>query len=210
VAVSPDGRTLFASNYWQGAPNVFDLHNPMKTATKVDLETVLSADSNGNFEMQNYVQNLTFSPDGKYLAGKYMAKCLVWDVRNQRVVRSIEDDFDKGIVFSPDSRRVVTLGKSANLWDLASGEMLFRFSERNSRWLQWSADGHRVYHADGKEFKTFNGEPKPEPLDWPKPDRNWLHELTHLMPALYLWLVIAGAIFVLVRLVRRMLRRMRA
>ena len=80
------------------------------------------------------INDLTYSPDGRLLAGamrsyagSYFAKSevWVWDVatgRKQATLTRFEGHF-LSIAFSPDSRTLAGAGVEIQLWDVASGQL---------------------------------------------------------------------------------------
>jgi WD40 repeat protein len=129
LAISPDSRTL-AAGYW-GLVTLWDL------ATGERLGVLRG--------FSRYVVGLSFSADGKLLAGGTDAGELqIWDVANRARIASIDIDAGESSVpaFSPDSRRVavgfygsgavwlidVNSGKAVDRWkvsDLGCGSVAF-------------------------------------------------------------------------------------
>ena len=121
VAFSPDGNTLAAAFVTQVI--LWDTTSGEKIAT-------LSGESVGTTIGYNLgVGQLSFSPDGKYLATANMdGKPTIWDLDTYRKVMSLVAEMlpPKGIDYSPDGRFLTTGGDEGivRVWDAKQGTEL--------------------------------------------------------------------------------------
>ncbi len=124
-----------------------------------------------------YADNLTFSPDGKILAGISIDNIVFWDVHSGAELNTITNVHDHAdftcIAFGPDGK-VLASGaenKTIRLWDVNTGTLLHTFIEFDDRrytsiyatTLAFSSDGSTLASAsnDGTIllWETFLGQP---------------------------------------------------
>ncbi len=132
VAVSPDGRTLATG----GQDNVVRLWDVVTGKERHQLK--------GH---TNWVDSVTFSPDGISLASAGGDDLRLWDVATGREVRVVAEG-SACIAFSPDGRTLATgTGNTIRLWDVASGKLIRHLTGHGS-WLipalAFSPDGKRL------------------------------------------------------------------
>jgi WD40 repeat protein len=98
-----------------------------------------------------YVENVTFSPDGRYLAtGSWDKTAKVWDAANGEELASFavpasgRTDAPLSVVFSPDGRYLATGSDDNNvrLWDIAARREFIAISQpKEITAITFSADG---------------------------------------------------------------------
>jgi WD40 repeat protein len=143
VAFSPDG-TLLAAGQFMGITSLLDAASGAERAG-----LPLSSGS---------VVDLTFSPDGRLLAGaRDSAGACVWDVATQQIVRTQSNLVVHGIAFTPDGTELaIASDAQLSILNLANGATtIVRKSKR--RWAQVE------FMNDGSVRSTFEGEPS---CDW--------------------------------------------
>jgi predicted Zn finger-like uncharacterized protein len=145
-AVSPDGQTV-AAGVSQGRAelDLFDLATGQKRVELIDGQV------NAN---ELWVQGLTFSADGRWLAVANRDGMRVWDVAGQKVARRIlRNDVGGGLAFTPDGRSLICGGPNILFLDpLSGGEQRTIHLPRvrdplgtdSITWLALSADGQRM------------------------------------------------------------------
>lgn len=119
VAISPDGRILAAGGSY-GLLTLWDTAtgNTLRTLQKRDLP----------------INNLAFSPDGKYLYAGSTDGVRLWDISSGELKASAiyHTSFGKVFSFSPDGKRLATLvDDEIIIWDAASGKQLQTFAGHN-------------------------------------------------------------------------------
>src|SRR5262249_4768216 len=126
------------------------------------------------------ISGLTFSPDGRRLAGSsFDGRVTMWEIQTRREVLTIKDlnGIVTSVTFSRDGRRLVTAwGGLVKLWDATSGQevLTLRGHTEGCQCLAISRDGWRVASAsvdrtiriwdatalkenDGQELHTWHG-----------------------------------------------------
>ena len=107
---SPDGKTLAILDGGRGSqPILFDVSDPAHPAM---ITAVPAAGTN----------SVTFSPDGKTLAGVFVGGgWTLWDVadrRNPALLSYQPNGYPAPVVFSPDGHTLVTAGDPGIVWDI--------------------------------------------------------------------------------------------
>jgi RNA polymerase sigma factor (sigma-70 family) len=136
VAFSPDGKTLAATDYFSSTLRFWE------TATGKPLPRM------GQF---GHAINLTYSPDGKFLAG---AGYDLWDVETGKEIRRRErlEYPDGAVVFSPDGKTLACpIHHAICLWDVPTGKLF-----PPSRECRWEV-GSIAFAPDGKTLATAGG-----------------------------------------------------
>jgi WD40 repeat protein len=93
----------------------------------VRLWDVVQRESAGGLDLPHpfngFVRGVSFSPDGKLLAGSASNGPVVWDVKTREPLGAVRKTttYDE-IDFSPDGRWIVSLGEALHLWDAATRE----------------------------------------------------------------------------------------
>ncbi len=130
LAYSPDGRTLATAHWNNVAPGGVRLWEALTGELAANLPAPVSTGG---------VRALTFSPDGRMLAGVVgrfapplpPSAVILWDVASRREVRTLRDQgpLIATIAFAPDSRTLASGSEDAivRFWDVASGREAGRF-----------------------------------------------------------------------------------
>jgi len=146
LEVSPDGKVL-AVGQLDGTVGLFGLPGPGELEAATD--KVLTLNTIGDLKKHiRYVQGITFSPDGRWLAtSSWIDRSVwVWDFALRKPVHRL-DGFSTA--FSPDSRRLATtegsrLSHQIAVWDVESGKPQFRLTYSDPiylRALSFTSDG---------------------------------------------------------------------
>jgi WD40 repeat protein len=150
LAWSPDGKRLVTAN--SGKIKVWD------TKTGENLLTIGAT-----------VQTVSWSPDGKWLAGGNEVK--VWDVGTGRELRTLKGVTDHALAWSPDGKRLAAtkLGtdeKVVVVLDAETGNVLIQMSAPSLFGvdaLAWSPDGRRLATTSWETVKIWDTNEKPNP-----------------------------------------------
>ncbi len=107
---SPDGQLLVASS---------------TTGHEASLWTVETGVEAGVLQVDNWVPDAEFSPDGKWVASTYGGAAQVWDTANKSRLSQVMQERDTILVstFSPNSQWVLTASRDgvAQVWDARTG-----------------------------------------------------------------------------------------
>jgi|GEM_PF-1000369 len=77
------------------------------------------------------VKSLVFAPNGKFLVtSDFQGQIKLWDVESGKNLRSIPISGVRHVAISPDSKTLVSAGKSVQLWDVATGEAKGELTEK--------------------------------------------------------------------------------
>jgi WD40 repeat protein len=103
-----------------------------------------------------YVDFRTFlEPEGKSAAAR------IWDARTGQLVHELKHPYVQAGAFSPDGRRVVTVGYSlpddtVRIWDAASGAVLSKLKDDEGAvvWVDYSRDGQLFVTASRDTANT--------------------------------------------------------
>lgn len=142
LALSPDEKTLAVGIANDGSIRFI---NP-KTG---DLMNTLSPTH------ENWVQVLTFSPDGKVLASSGDdEQIILWDVATGKEIKQLYkgDNWIWGMAFSPDGKSLIAGFDTAStfrVWDIATWELQRTFSGDFAADLAFSPDGSKFATAGG-------------------------------------------------------------
>jgi RNA polymerase sigma factor (sigma-70 family) len=134
IAFSPDGKTLAIGGGSLLAASgsfvkLWDVQNErMKGGTKFeDRRTVMTNSALVADRAGRGVDHLTFSPDGKVLAGANRSQVLLFDGQTGDLKQALDAHSRsvRGIAFSPDSRTLVSGSedKTVKLWDMQTGKL---------------------------------------------------------------------------------------
>jgi WD40 repeat protein len=160
-AYSPDG-TLMATAHWYNAdPGEVKLWDTKTGKLIASLPVKLK---------ESGVLDLTFSPDGKILAGSVGALpnsqppgvVVLWDVAGRRELESLHGHSARitALTFTPDSRGLASGGedRTVRFWDVASGGETGRIPG-NPGWvrsLAYSPDGKSLAIGSGTTLKLWD------------------------------------------------------
>jgi WD40 repeat protein/serine/threonine protein kinase len=184
VAFSPDGQLLATGNddhtvrVWSTARRTLPLlvkpgriNNVVYTpdgqflaATGHKWVTIWNAETGGvtqNLESPGNDGRVTFSPNGKALAGGN-GPVMVWDVTTGRVTHTLrEDRLVFGVAFSPDGRLLATAGLDGKVrvWDLAEDRVLHTLPVgiEMSTSVAFSPDRRYLASANGRDADPHRG-----------------------------------------------------
>ena len=143
TALSPDGSRIAVSSSLEGIPAVYEIASG---------EEILRLEA----DWSDQPSNLSWSPDGRYLAGGGFPR--VWDARTGRVRFSLfgHTDVVFDVDWSPDSSRLVTgaFDGTAKVWEITEGNApeLMSLSAQDTTLVlgvAFSPDGTRVLSGNG-------------------------------------------------------------
>ncbi|MBO0765403.1 MAG: caspase family protein [Hyphomicrobiaceae bacterium] len=138
MALSPDGRWLAASGYFDTACS-----DPCEAAS-IRLYDFASGELKALLEgHRDAVVSLAFSPDGKKLiSGSVDQSAMIWDVERATPLHRLKGhpDYISALAFTPDGARAVTAsGKTLRLWRVADGTLI---KERKGLFADEERKGH--------------------------------------------------------------------
>ena len=105
--------------------------------------------------------SLRFSPDGRHLVSGHMArqKCLiVWDTRNwERHELPAHKMVALEITFSPDGRRMVTIGDELGVWDTDTWQRLasFKLPKHDAGFVTFSPGGNELITSHANALRIW-------------------------------------------------------
>jgi WD40 repeat protein len=150
VAFSPDGKILAAGTI-RGQIIFWD------TGTGSQLKNL-------DTTLNTSIVALAFSSDGNYLAAGGLGDSVLFDLENEKVIRTwhnsfIANEIDaiKAISFSPDGLTLTTLGMSSRIhfWNVQNGDLLsMPLDSDKDKILSFS------YSVDGTMIAVLNGDGK--------------------------------------------------
>ena len=146
LAFSPDGRAL-ASGDNRGDLILWDVESG---ARKQTLEHWVYREKRA---YRRWVHDVAFSPDGHTLATTTWGSTILWDVKSGTQKRTLPRGVDH-VVFSPDSRLLVTAGAYGGeilLWDVKSGALMRELNHTSQvRSIAFSPDGRMLASSSRK------------------------------------------------------------
>jgi WD40 repeat protein len=167
VTFSPDGARLASISPQDSAVKIWD------TQTGRHLQTINGFGNNDPGTASGRLQSITFSPDGKRLAGAYPSFMVrVWDLATGQAVLDFRKDgagsvgagYDgRRLAFSPDGRFLATASYSGAVivWNAQSGEELRTLTghKGNGTSVAFSSDSKRLASASSdRTVKVWNSE----------------------------------------------------
>jgi WD40 repeat protein len=158
VAVSPDSKWIATGSALSGTGD-----NKIQVWNAADGQLIRSFAT-----LNNDVQSLSFSPDGKYLAAGVVGDrtASVWTVASGRKVwqkRVLSEATSIDVVYSPDGKLLATCGdKNVGVWNAKTGEQyaLFKRHEQGVNSLVFNRDGSRLFSADYRELCAWDVQSK--------------------------------------------------
>jgi WD40 repeat protein len=158
VTFSPDGQTL-ASGSGDYTVKLWDVR------TGQELRTLRSSRRPTSFvepvqgiSHQDYVNSVTFSPDGQTLAsGSSDQTVKLWDVRTGQELRTLREHQDAviSVTFSPDGKTLASgsSDKTVKLWDARTGQELrtLRGHQKYVLSVTFSPDGQTLASGSGDQ-----------------------------------------------------------
>jgi WD40 repeat protein len=112
-------------------------------------------------EAQNWVSDLVFSPDGKWMAKTGLNKAIhIWDVQGQKYVRTFlgHDNAVKSLDFSPDSRWLISAStdNTVRIWDVQKGLELAKIVHlTGDNWVVTTPSGLFDASDDAKKMMYY-------------------------------------------------------
>ncbi len=111
--------------------------NNLKTELSYELEstkdTLFKLELVSNVGHSNFIDHIEFSPTGKYLASTGGGNLKIWNVEQQKVVKSIDAHKSSvtQIIFSPDENYVLTASHDGTIkiWNIYSGALVRKFTD---------------------------------------------------------------------------------
>jgi hypothetical protein len=153
---SPDGQLLVASS---------------TTGHEASLWTVQTGAEVGVLQVDNWVPDAEFSPNGKWAASSYGGAAQVWDVTTKSRLSQLMQEKDTVLVstFSPNSEWVLTASQDgvAQVWDAMTGVEAGRQIKRVEAAAQ-SLPIRAAFTSDGKWILTAwqNVDQNEAPTGW--------------------------------------------
>jgi WD40 repeat protein len=106
------------------------------------------------------IENLSFSPDGRFLAIAHTSNLRLWDLENQQWLNApFRGDIDcdnnvQSVAFSPDSQLIATRSNGSVCLRNLSGDQLARFTDNGYDTLSFSGDSRFLFTADDSNQVT--------------------------------------------------------
>ncbi len=122
-----------------------------------------------------YIDNIEYSPSGKYLASSADGILIIWDIEKEEVLKTIDahENIISQIIFSPDEKYILTSShdKTTKIWNIYSGALVRTFSGNKKsiacsavssdfRYLVTGGWDKTIFLWDiktGKKIKEFKG-----------------------------------------------------
>jgi WD40 repeat protein len=109
----------------------------------------------------DFVNKVTYSPDGKRLATVGDESVKVWDAQTGQELFALKGGGGNSAVFSPDGKRLVSGGSDVKVWDAQTGEEVLTCKGHTGRInkVAYSPDGKRLVSASGdKTVKVWDAQ----------------------------------------------------
>jgi len=149
VAFSPAGNYLACTTGNQ--------HQPQDRRTTVQLWDVATGQEVRRFG-EDFNSQLSFSPDGQFLAVKHRDSVGIWKVATGERYRSINVKDPGGHAYSPDGRMLATASKNGiTFWEVTTAKERLHVKPRDEG--GWS--GILLFAPDGRYLATAGGNDKP-------------------------------------------------
>jgi WD40 repeat protein len=100
-----------------------------------------------------------FSPDGRLLCIRAEKTFVFWDIKSRRIISKMPAEEETRLAFSPDSRMVVTIGKTdVTVWEVVTGNVRRHFEGTRSQILSvaFSPDSKTLMTASDSSVLVWN------------------------------------------------------
>lgn len=138
VLLSDDGRRILAGHQEGAIVSLYDA----QTGQKLKSHRVTNSTSESPF-----INDLAFHPAGSQILTAGMPgedNAVLWDADSGRRIQTFSPGSEvESVTFTPDGKRVLTMGGEAILWDAATAKEIARFPVF-AGWAAFSPDGNRV------------------------------------------------------------------
>jgi len=119
--------------------------------------------ANNTMQQLSDPETIRFSPDGRWVLAEGGNKATAWEARTGAQIGAFYQAFQvRAVTFSPDSQRIVTLGRNdlgqgmVQLWDLASDSPIGEASRGPSDFSRFSPDSRWVATVGGNAAQIWD------------------------------------------------------